>query len=209
MPRTAEGDTAPERLDAEARREALLDVALALVTEGGNGAVSMGTVAERAAVTRALVYKHFANREDMLAALYRREASALDRAIRRTVTAAPDGLEPKLRAFVHAVLEAVGTHRQVFDPLRSFRQDPTYRREQRSWDRRTVRFFAELASTELGVGEDVAAPAVGILLAGVDSLIVQARANRNPGHRQVLEDLFVEMAMTALAGLAARRSPGR
>ena len=33
----------------------------------------MGVVADRAGVTRALVYKHFANKHDLLVALYRRE----------------------------------------------------------------------------------------------------------------------------------------
>src|SRR6476619_7614888 len=72
----------PERLSADERREALLDVARTLVNEVGPGGITMGVVAERARVTRALVYKHFANKHDLLVALYRREATGIDRAIR-------------------------------------------------------------------------------------------------------------------------------
>jgi AcrR family transcriptional regulator len=197
MPRSATGAPPPERLDAGARREALLDVAQTLVEEGGSALVSMGTVAERAEVTRALVYKHFANKEDILAALYRREATALDRALRHKVATAPDGFEPKLRAFIRAVLDAVGSHDHVFAP-------PIYRREQRSWDRRTVKYFAGLAAEDLGLDETVARSALGMLLSGVDSVISQARSNRSARHRAMLEDLFVEMAMAALRGLTER-----
>ncbi|HAS09590.1 MAG TPA: hypothetical protein DCS55_03590, partial [Acidimicrobiaceae bacterium] len=73
----------PERLSADERRQALLDVAKAVVNESGPDAVTMGAVAERADVTRALVYKHFENKDALLLELYRREASALDRSIRR------------------------------------------------------------------------------------------------------------------------------
>jgi AcrR family transcriptional regulator len=204
MSRPAFEDAAPARLDATSRREALLDVAQRLVAEDGPASVSMGRVAEQAEVTRALVYKHFANKDAILAALYRREAAALDRAIGRTVAAAPDGLEPKLRAFVHAVVDAVGTHARVFAPLRPFGQDATFRREQRAWDRRTVGFFTTLAVDELGLDESVARPALGILLTGITSLLAQAAA-ADARERSFLEDLYVDIALASLRGLAGPR----
>src|SRR5688500_10126768 len=92
--------TAPtaERLPADQRKAALLDATKALVVEAGPGRVTIGTVADRAGVTRALVYKHFGNKDDLLQALYRQEAERLDRTIAAEVSAAPDGFEPKLRA---------------------------------------------------------------------------------------------------------------
>jgi AcrR family transcriptional regulator len=202
VPRSAVPDPTPERRTAEERREALLDVARTLVSEGGPGAVSMGTVADRAEVTRALVYKHFDNRSDILSALYQREAKALDRQLRRQVMAAGDGFEPKLRSFVHAVLEAAGTHGELFVPLRPYGHDSSYRRQQRSWDRRTVDYFATLASAEFDLDASVAKPAISVLLAGIVSLLTQARADRSGRHRAFLEDLFVEMTVASLARLA-------
>src|SRR5918997_1570689 len=196
-------DALPERLDAKARREALLDVAQRLVAENGPAGVTMGSVAQGAEVTRALVYKHFANKEDILAALYRREAAGLDRAIGRAVAAAPEGLEPKLRAFAHAVIGAVGTHARVFAPLRPFGHDATFRREQRTWDRRTVRFFTALAVDELGVDESVARPALAIVLSGINSVLAQA-AGASAERRAFLEDLYVDMALASLRGLTGR-----
>ena len=199
-------DAPPERLDAKARREALLDVAQGLVTENGPSSVTMGSVAEGAEVTRALVYKHFANKDDILAALYRREAATLDRAIAREVAAAPEGVEPKLRAFAHAVIEAVGTHARVFAPLRPFGHDATFRREQRTWDRRTVRFFTDLAVDDLGLDEAVARPALAIALSGINSVLAQS-AGAPAEQRAFLEDLYVDMALAGLRTLDGRRRP--
>lgn len=194
----------PERLRAESRREALLDIARALVDEAGPAGVSMGAVAERAEVTRALVYKHFANREDMLTALYHREAAALDRELRRQVAAAPEGFEPKLRALIQAVGRAVDSHGPVFAPLRSYGQDPAYRRDQRAWDRRTVGYFASLAGTEYGIDRRAARPAVAALLSGIVTILTQSRGGRGRARRVFLEDLFVDMATAALSRVAER-----
>jgi AcrR family transcriptional regulator len=184
-------------------------VARDLVVAGGPGAVTMGTVAERADVTRALVYKHFDNRADILVAVYRREAVALDRQIRRTVMAADDGFEPKLRSFIHAVLASVGTHAEFFTPLRAFAHDDVYRNQQRTWDRRTVAYFTSLAADEYGLDPAVARPAIAMLLSGIVSLLTQARANRSPRHHAFLEDLFVEMVIGSLSRLqeAAPETP--
>jgi AcrR family transcriptional regulator len=60
------------------RRETLLAAATAIVADGDVEALSMEAVAARAGVSRPLVYKHFANKGELLAAVYRREAAALD-----------------------------------------------------------------------------------------------------------------------------------
>ena len=56
------------RLGREERREALLDAASALAVGGEPEAITMDAVAERAGVSRPLVYRHFPNREDLIAA---------------------------------------------------------------------------------------------------------------------------------------------
>ncbi len=201
-------DPPPRRQTAQARRDTLLDVAEVLVREGGPAAVTMGSVAERAEVTRALVYKHFDNRDDILSTLYRREALALDRQLRGQVVAAADGFEPKLRAFVHAVLEAAATHSEFFTPLRAFGHDPAYRRQQRSWDRRTLSYFTDLAAGEFELDPAVAEVAMSVLLSGIVSLLTQARADRSPDRQAFLEDVCVGMAHASLAHLEAGTPPG-
>jgi AcrR family transcriptional regulator len=51
--------TAPKRLPAVARREQLEAIALAVVAEHGSAGISLEDVAERAGVTRSLLYHYF------------------------------------------------------------------------------------------------------------------------------------------------------
>src|SRR5262249_19750467 len=71
------------RLTRRERRDALLDAAVEIVTSGDVAAVSMEAVAERAGVSRPLVYKHFANRSELLAAVYRRGGGGRPPPLRR------------------------------------------------------------------------------------------------------------------------------
>jgi len=193
----------PGPLTSDERRELLLDVTRDLLAEGAPRAVTMGTVAERAEVTRALVYKHFDNKHDLLAALYQREAKQLDRAIRAQVTEAPDGFEPKLRAFTRAVLGAAGEHGRFFASLRAFGASDTTRRDRRSWDRRTVTYFAHLAANEFALDASAARSVMSILLSGVDALIVQVRARSTAEDLRVLEDTYVNATLGALTRVAS------
>lgn len=198
-----ETDGTPDRLSSEARRETLLDIAVELLRSGGPEKVTMGTVAERAGVTRALVYKHFANRDELLSAVFRREAAKLDSAMVARVAAA-QGLEDKLRTFVRAVLQAVDTHGPIFTPLQAQSSHPGFLDEQRKRDRRTVRFFAELASTEYDLSARDATAAMSVLLSGIASLRSLARAKTSAAQRESLENLFVDLVIGGLTRLRSR-----
>lgn len=198
-------DAASGRITADERREDLLDVAFELLRDGGPEAVSMGSVAERAEVTRALVYKHFANRGEVLNAVYRREAARLDAAMVAEVSAAK-GLEARLRSFVQAVLRAVDTHGWIFLPLQPQSAERGHRREQRTRDRRTVRAFADMAAREFGLSRSDATIAVAVLLSGVTALRSQARARPSAAERKRLEELYVDLALGALRSLGGRRT---
>lgn len=193
-----------ERLSGDERREALLDVTRRIVNEHGPAGVTMGTVAEQAEVTRALVYKHFENKDALLAELYQREAAALDRQIRARVGEAPEGFEPKLRAFVGACLDAVGEHSRFFTPLRSVGANPSRRRQQRRWDRRTSGYFVDLAVEEFGIDEKAAASAIGVLFMGIQALLSEMRRSPGEAQRDYLETTYVEMTIGALSRLADR-----
>ena len=196
-----------QRLRAEDRRNALIDAAAGLVASGGVEAVSMDAVAARANVSRPLVYKHFANRHELLAAVYRRQATELDAAIAAAVGRA-EGFEDKIRALVRSTLEAVTTHGPIFTPLaRAGVRDAAFRKEQRARDRRTVRFFARLAMAEYGLGEAEATAATAVLLTGLDSIRAQARSRPGPDRRQFLEDLYVDLVVGGLANVGGATRP--
>ena len=106
----------PARLTRAERRDALLDAAVALVTSGDVEAVSMDAVAEKAGVSRPLVYKHFANRGELLAAVYRREAAHVHEDLAAEVGAATS-LEGMYRTLIRGSLRASADRGHVFAAL--------------------------------------------------------------------------------------------
>jgi len=188
-------------LSAAERREALLDLALDLLVREGEPAITIGSIAERAGVTRTLVYKHFENRDDLIINLHRREAKRLDEHLVALVLGTPGGFEPKMRAMVTGLLEAVDKWGTVFNPLAHTAAGSIGRREARSRNRRTTEYFAGLAARDYGLSIDRAEPAVAVLLGGIDPLMWRSRPE--PGDRAALVDLFMTMALNALTGLAA------
>ena len=69
--------TTRARLSAAERREQIMDAATAAILDGGVAQCTLDAVAARAGVSKALIYKHFANREDLLAAILAREYEIL------------------------------------------------------------------------------------------------------------------------------------
>lgn len=83
--------TASTRLSKPARREQLLDTAMAIVRAQGTDSLTLLTLAEAAGVSRPIVYDHFGTRPGLLLALYRRlderHRAALAEALRGTAGA--------------------------------------------------------------------------------------------------------------------------
>lgn len=73
------------RLSREERQRQLLDVAWAMAREEGTEALTLGRIAERAGVTKPVVYDHFVTRAGLLAALYKeydlRQTALMDAAL--------------------------------------------------------------------------------------------------------------------------------
>lgn len=195
----------PARLTRDERRDALLDAAVELVTSGDVASVSMETVAERAGVSRPLVYKHFANRSELLAAVYRREATVLHRRLAREVGAA-ESIEGMFRALVHGALHAADERGRVFATLRSAGGwNRELRREQRARDVDTVRAFAARAERELGIGHRDATTATATLLAAIEPVLAQWRLRPTPEHAALLEDIYMGMVHGVFAELRNER----
>jgi AcrR family transcriptional regulator len=176
--RTAPSRTAePSRLRREVRRDALLDEALALIGADGAEAVTMEAVAEGAGVSRPLVYKHFANRGELLAAVYRRESVTLYHELSAEVAAA-GSLEDMHRILIRGSLRAAKERGPVFIALRqagAWTRD--LRQEQRGRDRDTVRAF--------------------------DPLLAQWRRRPTAAHARLLEEIYLNMVRAAYATVPA------
>ena len=111
-------------MPAAQRREQLLDAALAVIDEGGYGAVSMESIARAAGVTKPVVYDRFANLGELLAALLEREErralAELARALPARPAADPDRLAvDAFVAFLGAVAANPATWRLILMPAES------------------------------------------------------------------------------------------
>jgi AcrR family transcriptional regulator len=97
----AEADGRKPRADALRNRERLIDVAKQAFAEIGAN-VSLEEIARRAGVGIGTLYRHFPTRDDVIAAVYRREVTQLADAAKRLLETRPAGeaLHEWLRLFV-------------------------------------------------------------------------------------------------------------
>jgi AcrR family transcriptional regulator len=194
------------RLKSADRRNLLLDAAAEIVGEGGVDNVTMEAVAERAGVSRPLVYKHFANRRELLEEVYRRESELLHRELASSVGAATT-IEEKFRALVHGALAAPAARGATLFALRHAGSRATSQRQtQRSRDRATLRYFTSEAVAQLGLEESDARAAVAILLGAIDAVLAQWRTRPTAQHAAHLERIYLAIVSGGLERLQLRRS---
>jgi AcrR family transcriptional regulator len=132
-----DGAAPQRRMSREDRREQLLDALADLVLTEGAAAVTVERLAEWAGVSRALVYQHATDREDLLVQLYERERARFDER-GRTNAAGAHGVAELLQAMHGAYLDAVEERGALFvrlvgepsvagklERIRDLRQDET------------------------------------------------------------------------------------
>jgi AcrR family transcriptional regulator len=150
-------------LAPEIRRAQLLDAALDIVNETGFDAVSVGAVAERAGVTRPVVYDMFGDLEGLMLALLEREEDAAMAPLLEIVTTEPgEETDPEqfmvdaIRAFLEAVKANPRTWRLVLMPPRGSS------RELRARIQRSRRLLAERITALLDWGVERRGGPVGL-----------------------------------------------
>ena len=110
------------RMRAADRREQLLDVATDLAIEQAFHAVSVEAVAQRAGVTRAVIYQHFRDRHSLLEAVVDRETSRALAQVSETTLSDLSAGDPQelmlesLDAYLRAVRDHPRTWRLVLMP---------------------------------------------------------------------------------------------
>ena len=189
------------------RRDSLLDAGAAMVAAGDVAAVTMESVAVADGVSRALVYKHFTNRHDLLAALYERESRSLHEELTKAVSA-EEGLEQKFRALVEGALAAQSSRGATFAALSDQGgRRPSQRVLQRRRDNATVRYFVRLAVSEIGLHEHEATVGVRLALGAIAVVLQQWRHRRTSEHAAELADAYVAFAMSGLRTLKLAPPP--
>ena len=158
------------RLTAEERRSAILDAALTAFSQKGYHATSLDDIAREAGVSKALIYEHFASKQELYADLIARNARELTQRVAGALSgveidATVDRLATGLEAFFAFVEERRDAWRMLFrdaaDPESSavldrmveqvtaevtllISQDPGARELTRVGDDRSLRLLAEM-----------------------------------------------------------------
>ena len=194
------------RLAHADRREDLLDAASRLITTSGVEAVSMESVADAAGVSRPLVYKHFANRSEILVALFRRESQRVHNEISEEVSAA-ESLEETYRALIRASIRMSAEDGPLFAALRGGgAYNAQLLRERQARDRRTVRWFAERTLAEYDLPRAEAEAASSMMLCAMEAILLQYRTRRTAAHAAQLEEIFVDILLGGFDRLTERIS---
>lgn len=115
-----------KRLSREDRHAQLLEVARDLIRDDGTDELTLARLADRAGVTKPLVYDHFGDRSGVLAELYR----AFEARQRDTLAASLDGAEPALPAVASVVASAyvdccIAEGRELADVVSALAGSPT------------------------------------------------------------------------------------
>jgi AcrR family transcriptional regulator len=104
---------AAEKPSSSAKRDHLVDTALALFTEGGYHAVGIDTVLARAGVAKMTLYNHFASKEDLIVAALARKAEQSAAGVETVLAEA--GEDPEARVLA------------LFDWLEAWFRSPDFR----------------------------------------------------------------------------------
>lgn len=104
----------PRRLDAATRREQLVQVGLALLGEGRFDQMTADEVAQRAGVSKGLVFHYFPTTRELQVAVLRIKTAELVASLDADPTAAPtDRLRAGIDAFVAFIEVQPGTYRAI------------------------------------------------------------------------------------------------
>ena len=189
------------RLTGDARKATFLLAARALIRERGLEAVTMEGLAAQCGVNKALPYRHFANRDDVLVALYEHETTDFDTRLAKASRRAA-GFEAKLRALVatwHGDVET-GSGAPELMHARTANGGLEARRAIRM--QVAVDYIADLIQESYEIRRADAKLAASVLLAGSQGLAALWRTT-DAKHKRLI-DSFVKMSVGAVAAIARR-----
>lgn len=114
------------RMPREQRRAQVMDVARAVFAEQGYAGAAMDDIAERAQVSKPVLYQHFSGKHELFLALLDGEVAELDRRLTEAIESTPENRE-RAHGTVHAVFAYMDSpersHRLIFES--GAEHDPT------------------------------------------------------------------------------------
>lgn len=164
------------RLSREARRQSIAEAAVDLILDMGHSSCSLEQVAERAGISKALIYKYYPRREELIADLLDREFKSLRG---RGLDSIPENvpIEQVVRSTVERALRYYHEHGPI---LRLLASDPAVAEMaaagKRSSRSRTTDYFVRRFMKRYRVPRDVALIAVTMVVnAPIHSMVFLRR----------------------------------
>lgn len=213
MARTKEpGDSATKVADKGGRyhhgdlRRALVDAALELVKEQGPSGITLREAARRAGVTHAAPYRHFADKEALLAAVAEEGFLRLRAAIEKAITTGDhrDRVEALGVSYVRFARENPSQFRVMFgsEVGDKRRYSGLIQADQAVFDLLSSAIRLAQQSGEIGAGDPARMGMVAwSMLHGVAALAVDGQMERAGVRDEQIDDFARRVARTASAGL--------
>lgn len=139
------------RLSRPARRAQLLGAALEVFVAQGYHAAAMDEIAERAGVSKPVLYQHFPGKLDLYLALLDEQAGELERAVLRALASTADNRERVARtmAAYFDFVDGDGAHRLLFES--DLRGEPVVEERISTSLQRCVEAIARTIAADTGV----------------------------------------------------------
>jgi AcrR family transcriptional regulator len=156
---TATSPTRPRgtRLPRLARRRQLLDAAMAVFVARGYHAAAMDEIAERAGVSKPVLYQHFPGKQELYLALLDESVDQLIETVRMALRSTTDNrqrVNATFRAYFGYVGEQNGTFKLVFES--DFTSEPAVRERLEAADRKCADMISQVIKQDAGLGDDEA-----------------------------------------------------
>ncbi|MGQ0625175.1 MAG: TetR/AcrR family transcriptional regulator [Sporichthyaceae bacterium] len=201
MSSLGDGAVRSARLPRTARRRQLLDAALSVFVVQGYHAAAMDDIAEKAGVSKPVLYQHFPGKRDLYLALLDESASALMESVRAAMASTTDN-KARVLATVRAYYEFIDHHNGAFRLV--FESDLTGESEVRdrvdAVERQCAEATAALIAEDTGLPE-AEARLLGAGLAGIAQVTARSWAAGGEGvPREVAIDLVSRLIWRGIRG---------
>jgi AcrR family transcriptional regulator len=140
-----------------ARRRQLLDAAMEVFVARGYHAAAMDEIAERAGVSKPVLYQHFPGKQDLYLALLDESIEALVEAVRHALVSTNDNrqrVNATFAAYFEYVAEHRGTFRLVFES--DLTSEPAVRERIDQVDRECADMISHVIKEDAGLADDEA-----------------------------------------------------
>ncbi len=165
------------RLPRTARRRQLLDAALAVFVAQGYHAAAMDDIAEKAGVSKPVLYQHFPGKRDLYLALLDESAASLLEAVRAALASTTDNklrVRATVRAYYTYVEDKTGAFRLVFES--DLTGEPDVRERVEAVGRKCAELISHVIAEDTGLPEPESR-LLGAGLAGIAQVTARAWAS--------------------------------